>query len=100
MRTAISPKAPGKRSRDGFAAQTFERCNSLLTEQNERIAIHSGSDVDNIGAGEIRRDCRGTALINIKRAGNNSLDRNRGADLIDRNRQASFGKIAAVESDE
>jgi hypothetical protein len=68
-------KGAGKRGRDRFAAQALERRDSLLPKQNERVSVNRRGDVNNIRAGQIRRDGGGAALINVYGSRNNALNR-------------------------
>src|SRR5262249_56400151 len=55
--------------RDRLAAQHLEAREPLLPEEHERTPIHPGGDIDDVRAGECRRDRGGSALVNIESAG-------------------------------
>src|SRR5690242_14972406 len=88
----------GKRSRNRFPAKLLEGIDSFLCKQNKRVSIDSGSDIDNIGAGQVRRNRRRAALIDIDGAGNKSLDRDGCTDLIDGHVEAPLREVAALKS--
>src|SRR5437879_3273841 len=83
---------------NGFAAKIFKGSNSLLSEENEGVSVHRRGDINNIGAGQVRGDSRGAALINVDGARDNSLHCDGCTDLIDSHAKATLGKITFVQS--
>ena len=44
------PEGAGKSRRNRFATQVLKRGNAFLPEQNKRVSVHGGGNVDNIRA--------------------------------------------------
>src|SRR5262249_4943937 len=80
-----------------FAAKALKGREPLLPEQNKRVAVHSGSSVNNVRTRQIRGDGRSAALIDVDGAGDNTLDRDSCSDLIDGHVQTALGKVTPFQ---
>ena len=87
----------GESRRDGFAAQTLERRNLFLSEQDQGIAVHWCSDVDKIRALEIGGDGRGPALVDVERPRDDALHRYGRADDVDGHVETALREVAPIQ---
>src|SRR5262245_28501609 len=94
------PKCSRKSRCYRFAAKALNGREPLLPEQNKRVSVHSGSNVNNVRTRQIRRDSRSAALVDVDGAGDNALDRNGGAELTDGHVQTALGKVTPFQGDE
>src|SRR5215510_4769317 len=94
------PKCSRKSCCYRFAAKALKGRDPLLSEQNERVSVHSGSNVNNVRTRQIRGDGRSAALVDVDGAGDNALDRNGGAELTDGHVQTALGKVTPFQGDE
>src|SRR5215471_13126355 len=83
-----------------FAVKALKGREPLLPEQNKRVAVHSGSNVNNVRTRQIRGDGRSASLIDVDGAGDNALDRNGGAELTDGHVQTALGKVTSFQGHE
>src|SRR5262245_849476 len=94
------PKRARKSRGYRFAAKTLERINYFLPEQDQRVSIDGGGDVNNIRARQICRDGGGAALIDIDGSRDYPLDGHGRSQLIDRHVKTAFGKVPAFQGNE
>src|SRR5215813_275543 len=94
------PKCSRKSCCYRFPAKAFKGGDPLLTEQNERVSVHSGSNVNNVRTRQIRRDSRSAALVDVDGAGDNALYRNGGAELTDGHVQTALGNDTPFQGHE
>src|SRR5262245_58007863 len=94
------PKCARKSRCYRFAAKTLKGRDPFLPEQNKRVAVDGGSNVNNVRTRQIRGDGRGATLIDVDGARDNALDRDGGPELTDGHAKTALVKVTRVQGDE